>query len=372
MIKLLSIVGARPQFIKSFPVSLEIERANKKEKKINEILIHTGQHYDYNMSKIFFDQLGLKDPSYHLGVGSGSHSYQTGEMIKKIEEIIIKERPDFVLVYGDTNSTLAGAIATSKCNIPIIHVESGLRSRNFKMPEEVNRVMTDRISSILFCPTNTAVENLNREGFNNFYYKGFKIEKPKIILSGDVMYDSFLISSKETQPAPIIKELVSSFNNYYLATIHRPENTDSKEILSKLIYSLDKISFETPIIMPIHPRTRDKLKQFDIKYSNLLLIDPVGYFDMIYLISKCKAIFTDSGGLQKEAFFGKKPCITLRNETEWVELVNLGYNTLVGSEPQKILEAENKFINKSFKWKTELYGNGRASEIIVKEISNFI
>ena len=360
--KILTIVGARPQFIKSYPVS----KAISEHKNVEEVLLHTGQHYDFNMSKIFFSQLSLKEPDYNLGVGSASHGKQTGEMLNGIEGVIKKESPDLILIYGDTNSTLAGALSGAKCHIPVAHIEAGLRSYNMKMPEEVNRVLADRISSYLFCPTETSVGNLVKEGFGSFKYQGSKLKKPKVILSGDVMYDTFLLCKKIVNPSPEIKKLIEDSDKFYLATIHRAENTDSKNNLKNIIEALESISKDMPIIIPIHPRTKEKLNNYNIAPIKLRLIQPVGYFDMLYLLEKCHAVLTDSGGLQKEAYFSKKPCITLREETEWTELVEIGANIVVGANKESIIEAAKSIAKFNAKIKTGIYGNGNASKKIIK------
>lgn len=360
--KILTILGARPQFIKSYPVSKVI----LDYEEIEEVILHTGQHYDFNMSKIFFSQLTLKEPKYNLGVGSGTHGKQTGEMLKGIEKIILKESPDIVLIYGDTNSTLAGALSGAKCQIPVAHVEAGLRSYNRKMPEEINRILADRISSYLFCPTETAVNNLAKEGFNNFKYEGFIFKKPKIINSGDVMYDSFLMCKKILEPSSEIKKITRDIGKFYLATIHRAENTDLKNNLKNIIEALEEISKNMPIVIPLHPRTKVKLINYGIVTNRLKIIEPVGYFDMLYLLDKCKAVLTDSGGLQKEAYFSGKPCITLRGETEWTELVDVGANILVGTNKDKIVQTLEGLDNVSLKIDAEMYGKGNSSEKIIK------
>jgi UDP-GlcNAc3NAcA epimerase len=364
-LKILTIVGARPQFIKAYPVS----KAISEKKDIEEVLLHTGQHYDFNMSKIFFSQLSLKEPDYNLGVGSGTHGKQTGEMLKGIEDVILKESPNLILIYGDTNSTLAGALSGAKCQIPVAHVEAGLRSYNMRMPEEINRILADRISSYLFCPTETAVNNLIKEGFSNFNYEGFIFKKPKVINSGDVMYDAFLLCKEALNPAPEIKKITEDHDKFYLATIHRAENTDSKNNLKNIIDALEEISKDAPVILPIHPRTKAKLINHNIVTNKLKLIEPVGYFDMLYLLDKCQAVLTDSGGLQKEAYFSGKPCITLREETEWTELIGIGANTLVGPKKDKIIESVRNTNMVNIKVKNGIYGNGNASNGIVDLLS---
>lgn len=363
--KILSIVGARPQFIKSYPISRAIESYKG---EIKEILLHTGQHYDFNLSKIFFNQLCLKEPDYNLGVGSNKHGKQTGEMIEGIEKIITKETPDLALIYGDTNSTLAGSIAAAKCQIPVGHIEAGLRSFNLKMPEEVNRVLADRISSYLFCPTINAVNILKREGFEKFNYSNSKFNKPKIILSGDVMYDAFLLCKDIMIPSEMVDMLVRENQPFYLCTIHRAENTDSKIRLNNILEALDEISKNVTVLFPVHPRTKNKILEYGIKIKNIILIEPVGYFDMLYLLDKCKAVFTDSGGLQKESYFSKKLCITLREETEWIELVDISANFLVGANKERIIKAEAEILSKKIIKNQELYGNGKSSETILKVI----
>jgi UDP-GlcNAc3NAcA epimerase len=349
--KILTILGARPQFIKAGTVSREIA----KHDNIKEIIVHTGQHYDANMSDVFFEELHLPKPDYYLGIGGKSHGAMTGQMMEKIEEIAIKEKPDVILVYGDTNSTLAGALVGAKLHIPVAHVEAGLRSYNMKMPEEINRILTDRVSKWLFCPTDKAVENLKKEGFENF--------DCKIIKTGDVMYDAALYYKNfAKKPKNIeIKE------NFILSTIHRAENTDNINNLVNIIEALDEIAKEKQIILPIHPRTSKIIENANIKIKNITLIPPVSYLEMIWLLNNCDMVITDSGGLQKEAFFFKKPCITLREETEWIELVENKFNVLSGANKEKIRDLYNNFnFNNNFD--INLYGNGKASEIIIKEL----
>ena len=351
MIKILTILGARPQFIKSSSVSREI----KNHKKIKEVIIHTGQHYDANMSSIFFREMQLSKPDYFLGIGGNSHGQMTGQMIEGIEKVALKEKPDWVLVYGDTNSTLAGALAGKKLNIKVAHIEAGLRSFNMNMPEEVNRVLTDRISDVLFCPTDTAVQNLKNEGYKNLDIK--------IIKSGDVMQDSSLFYKKFAHKPSFVKK-----QKFTLCTIHRAENTKDKIRLKNIFEALEEIAKNEEVIIPLHPRTKKQLESLKLKNQNIRIVDPVGYLEMIWLIDNCNLVMTDSGGLQKEAYFFNKQCITLRDETEWIELVELGSNILVGSNKKKILNTYNaQKKSKKLKKGLNLYGNGKASIKIVKE-----
>ncbi|MCX7809904.1 MAG: UDP-N-acetylglucosamine 2-epimerase (non-hydrolyzing) [Leptospiraceae bacterium] len=324
--KILTVVGARPQFIKLAPLSKIL-----RENGVNEIIVHTGQHYDENMNDLFFKELEIPEPDYNLGIGSGNHGEQTGKMLIEIEKIILKENPDLVIVYGDTNSTLAGALAASKLHIKLAHVEAGLRSFNKRMPEEINRVLTDHVSDILFCPTQTAVENLKNEGITKGVY-----------LVGDVMFDALLHFSKiSDMKSNILERLNIKPKEYYLATIHRAENTDDHERLKNILTAFSKMN--EIVVFPIHPRTRKMINYYGLgdllENDNIKLIDPVGYLDMLKLEKNAKSILTDSGGVQKEAFWLKVPCITLRDETEWIETVNLGWNRLVGSDVEKIVEA---------------------------------
>ncbi|MDA3813124.1 MAG: UDP-N-acetylglucosamine 2-epimerase (non-hydrolyzing), partial [Candidatus Cloacimonetes bacterium] len=312
--KLITIIGARPQFIKAAAVSREIA----KHGDIEEIIIHTGQHFDANMSEIFFDQMQIPKPDYNLEINSLSHGAMTGRMIEKIEEVLLKEKPDWVLVYGDTNSTIAGSLAAKKLHIKVAHVEAGLRSFNRNMPEEINRILTDKISDLLLCPTDTAVQNLQNEGIG-------KNSLAQIVKCGDVMQDAAIFYSKKAQ-----KPKMDLPKKFILATIHRAENTDDPKRLTSIFNALNKISHEIPIILPLHPRTKIKSKNLKFKIENLQLVDPVGYLEMIYLLKNCSLVMTDSGGLQKEAFFFEKPCITLRDETEWIVLIENGFNTVVG------------------------------------------
>lgn len=347
--KILTIIGARPQFIKAASFSRICTN------KIEEIIIHTGQHYDKNMSEIFFEELEMKKPKYNLKVGSGNHGEQTGKMMIEIEKIIQLEKPDGILVYGDTNSTLAGALVGSKLLIPVYHVEAGLRSYNKNMPEEQNRILTDHISKILFCPTKTAVKNLEKENITKNVYN-----------TGDIMYDAVLYNSiLAEKKSEILKKLKLEPKKYILSTIHRAENTNSKERLKEIIAGLNEC--EEDIILPLHPRTVEYLKKYNLKLNNnIKIINPVGYLDMLLLEKNAKKIVTDSGGVQKEAYFLNVPCITMRDETEWIETVEYGWNILVGADKNKIKEAIKQKIEK--KIKPECFGDGKTSEKIFKII----
>ncbi len=348
--KILTILGARPQFIKAGSVSREIA----KHDGVQEVIVHTGQHYDANMSDVFFDEMKIPKPGYFLGVGGKSHGAMTGQMIEKIEEVLIAEQPDLLLVYGDTNSTLAGAIAASKLHIKIAHVEAGLRSFNKRMPEEINRILTDNVSSFLFCPTEAAMKNLEKEGV--------LLSNVEVSLSGDVMQDgAFFYKNLAEKPDEF------SVENYILCTIHRAENTDDTERLTSIVEALNEIANKEDLVIPLHPRTKLKLKCLDVKLaSSIHTIPPVGYLNMVWLIMNSKFVMTDSGGLQKEAFFFEKNCITLREETEWVELVEAGVNTLVGAERELIIAESNGCLAKSIrKFNQSIYGNGKASQVIV-------
>lgn len=350
--KIVTILGARPQFIKAGSVSRIISEYSD----IEEIIVHTGQHYDSNMNDIFFEEMRIPKPQYFLGVGSKSHGAMTGQMMEKIEQIVLKEKPDWMLVYGDTNSTLAGAIVASKLHTKLAHIEAGLRSFNMEMPEEINRILTDRVSAVLFCPTNQAIDNLEKEGYKNF--------NCSIVKSGDVMFDGALFYSKYAKKPPF--EIA---DNYILATVHRAENTDNLEKLNSIFQALNEISKTKQVILPLHPRTRNILKQNNIEVD-FEVVEPVGYLDMIWLIQNSDLVITDSGGLQKEAYFFKKPCITLREETEWVELISGGFNILAGHTFAKIMNAF--YSVKSFNKKIpELYGNGNASKLIIEYLRNF-
>lgn len=355
--KIVTVIGARPQFIKAAVVSRAIDRVEHHD-QIQEIIVHTGQHFDANMSDVFFEELSIRSPDHHLGIGGMSHGEMTGRMLIAIEKILLQERPDWMLVYGDTNSTLAGALAAAKLHIPVAHVESGLRSFNMRMPEEVNRVMTDHVSSVLFTPTQIAIDNLHREG----------IAGDRIVNVGDVMYDSALHYQEQAgQRLKKFKAMGLVTGEYVLATVHREENTDNGQRLSEIIGGLIRISKRKPVVLPLHPRTRASLEKSGLMEdagSHLHLIDPVGYLDMLCLEMNASLIATDSGGVQKEAFFLGVPCLTLRDETEWVELVEIGANTLVVADAEAInaavLAAEDNVISNE-----ELFGDGAAGMAIV-------
>lgn len=362
-LKLITIVGARPQFIKASPFS-DVFR-----KQHHEIMIHTGQHYDQNMSDIFFQELSIPKPDYYLGVGSGSHGLQTGRMLEKIEQILLKEKPDGVLVYGDTNSTLAGALAASKLHIPVFHVEAGLRSYNKRMPEEQNRVLTDHLSDLLLCPTKTAVENLKKEGITD-----------GVLLTGDIMVDAvnrFMnISNKrysnskwletlkaENPHIPLLKE-----KEYYLATIHRAENTDDLMKLQTIFTALERL--DKPVLIPLHPRTQKLVEKLNISFRNVTIIQPVGYLLMLYLTKNAYMVVTDSGGLQKEAYLLKTPCTTLRDQTEWIETLENGWNCLCPINVHSIMEKASRKLDCLNHAQPQVFGDGNAAQRICQAIVN--
>ncbi len=356
MIKIVTIVGARPQFIKAAPVS----KAIASQQGLREVLIHTGQHFDQNMSEVFFDQMDIPRPRHFLNIHSLSHGAMTGRMLEEAESIMIKEKPDLVMVYGDTNSTLAGALAAAKLNVPVAHVEAGLRSHNMEMPEEINRILTDRVSRILFCPTKAAVNNLTREGFAEF--------PCKIHLTGDVMYDaSLLFADKARKPAKV--RLPAHF---VLATIHREANTKNPDNLANIIRGINQVAEKRAVVFPIHPRTYKVIHGNDLPplSKKIKLIEPVGYLEMLHLLQNSQLVMTDSGGVQKEAYFFKKPCITLREETEWTELVDAGYNKLCGTTPDLMTDAARDFFAEAPVFQQGLYGNGNASAKIAKALSD--
>ena len=382
--KIVTIVGARPQFIKAAAIRRAIRKINERSQarlygksRIQEILVHTGQHYDYMMDKVFFEELKLPRPDYHLGVGSGSHGKQTGKMLERIEMVLQKERPERVLVYGDTNSTLAGALAAAKLKIPVAHVEAGLRSFNRAMPEEVNRLLTDHLSTFLFCPTDQAVRNLLKEGIKD---GGTRIVKNV----GDVMYDSILYYSKIAKRRSAILEELGLYTsnsvrnadlhslrtpNYYLATLHRAENTDDPKKLKSIFRALNEIGKKTPVVLPLHPRTKKMIRAYHLfsEFKSIKFIEPVSYLDMLKLGKNAKAILTDSGGVQKEAYWFGVPCLTLREETEWVETIESGWNALVGTSVERIMkEADHAGGRRRYLKRNRIFGDGKASQKIVQ------
>ncbi len=377
MIKLLTIIGARPQIIKAAALSREIK--NNYSEKIKEIIVHTGQHYDENMSQVFFDELNIPQPNYNLNTGSGKHGAQTASTIVGIEEILIKEQPNYIILYGDTNSTLAGAIAASKIHVPVVHIEAGLRSFNKSMPEEINRIMCDHVSTLLFSPTRTGYENLMKEGFKENNSAPFTIDNPKVFHCGDVMYDNSLHFSKVSeQKTNILKENNLEKSNFILVTIHRNNNTDEPIRLNALFSAMNTIATENniDIIIPLHPRTAKLLEQNLAKElhekiktnTHIKIITPVSFLEMIALEKNASMIITDSGGVQKEAFFFQKACIILRSETEWIELVECGSAKIVDADESKIVEAYAHFSSATNLKFPNLFGDGQASKFICESI----
>jgi UDP-N-acetylglucosamine 2-epimerase len=347
--KIINIIGARPQFIKVGVVN----KALVENPNFESIIIHTGQHYDENMSKVFFDELEIARPDYNLNVGSGTHGKQTADMLSGIEEVLMNEKPDWVIVYGDTNSTVAGSLASAKLHIKTAHVEAGLRSFNRLMPEEINRIATDHISDLLFAPTKTAMELLKKEGLES-----------KSVFSGDVMYDSILHFERLAQEKVRLNQ-ITELDKYYLATIHRQENTDDLSRLKNIFNAFSEL--ELPIILPVHPRTRKILQNIKLS-DNIKIIDPVSYLEMIILLKNCRKVLTDSGGLQKEAFFLKKQCITLRDETEWTETLENNWNFVVGTNPQLILD---KLKAEKIEKQNDYFGDGSSVKRILDALLNF-
>lgn len=352
--KLLTVIGARPQFIKASAVSRAIQQANVGGSSLREVIVHTGQHFDTNMSQVFFDELSIPKPDYHLDIASLSHGAMTGRMLEAVESVLLEEKPDMVLVYGDTNSTLAGALAAAKLHIPVAHVEAGLRSFNKRMPEEVNRILTDHVANLLFCPTSTAVENLCKEGIEQGVH-----------LVGDVMYDVTLHYRELARERHGLHSWGLTEKKYALCTVHRAENTDDPVRLAEILSALREIAKEIPVMLPLHPRTRKIVESSgDIHaLQGITVVSPASYLEMLRLEMSAKIILTDSGGVQKEAFFHRVPCITLRNETEWVETVEMGWNVLAGADREAIIRAwhgTNIQIEVG-----PVYGNGDAAGRIV-------
>jgi len=354
--KIVSVVGARPQFIKAAPVGQALKEAGH-----DEILVHTGQHYDYGMSQVFFDELNISEPDINLEVGSGQHGWQTAQMLISIEEVLLREEPDWVLVYGDTNSTLAGALAAVKLRMPLAHVEAGLRSFNREMPEEHNRVLTDHCSDLLFCPTQTAVDNLAKEAITR-----------GVSLVGDTMYDAVLQFAEIAEShSTILQALGLKAKEYLLATLHRPYNTDVPANLNSILAAF--LEIKEPIVFSVHPRTRQKIASLDnplesqLENSGVKILDPVGYLDMLVLEQHARLVLTDSGGMQKEAYFFGVPCITLRPETEWVETVEAGWNVVVGSDRSLIVEKAGNLQPPS-QSQRQIFGDGHAGKLIARAL----
>jgi len=377
MIKIVTIIGARPQIIKAAALSRAIK--NNFSSQITEIIVHTGQHYDDNMSQVFFDELEIPLPNYNLNVGSGNHGKQTATMISAIEDVLLIEKPNAIVLYGDTNSTLAGAMAASKINISVIHIEAGLRSFNKSMPEEINRIMCDHVSTLLFSPTKTGFNNLIQEGFLSQNNAPYSIDNPKIYHCGDVMYDNSLFFSKISDvKTSIINDLKLKNNGFILATIHRNNNTDEPIRLNALFKSLNDISinYQLQIVLPLHPRTSNLLDRNLSKdlaeairlNSNFKIISPVSFLEMLALEKNCCLVMTDSGGVQKEAFYFEKPCVILRPETEWIELLENGAALIADADENKIKFSFEQLIAKKDLSFPKLYGDGNAAVFICSEI----
>lgn len=373
--KIVTVIGARPQIIKAAALSRAIKEHFKKE--VNEVIVHTGQHYDDNMSQVFFDELGIPQPDYNLGVGSASHGVQTAKMIEGIEEILLKEKPDYLVLYGDTNSTLAGAIAASKIHVPIVHIEAGLRSFNKSMPEEINRICCDHCSTLLFSPTATGFKNLIKEGFNPDNKRRFTIDNPGIYHCGDVMYDNskYFANIADTKSQILDKEGLRG-TGYMLCTIHRDNNTDQPERLNAIFKALLKISECKMVVLPLHPRT-SKLLNTNLENDlydkitnnkNIKILPPASFLDMIVLERHAQMVVTDSGGVQKEAFFFQKPCLILRSETEWKEIVECGAAVITDAYENKIIDSFNNFVENPPHKFPEIFGDGKAAEFICKEM----
>lgn len=377
MIKIVTVIGARPQIIKAAALSRAI--ASGFADRITEIIVHTGQHYDENMSQVFFDELGIPQPDYNLGVGSGPHGVQTARMIQGIEEILTRERPDMLVLYGDTNSTLAGAVAASKMHVPIAHIEAGLRSFNKSMPEEINRIMCDHASTLLFSPTATGFANLLREGFNATARPPFTIDNPKIYHCGDVMYDNSLhFAELAEQKSRIPEGLGLEPGKYLLSTIHRDNNTDIPERLNAIFEALNDISRrrQLQVVLPLHPRTSGLLSQnlsqqlyASVNGNRLIrIIPPVSFLDMTRLEKNARLILTDSGGVQKEAYFFEKPCVIARSETEWTEITAAGAGIVADADTTRLLQALEQFLDHPPVNFPAVFGDGRAAEFICNEI----
>jgi UDP-GlcNAc3NAcA epimerase len=356
--KVVSIIGARPQFVKAAVVS----RALREDQGVEEFLVHTGQHFDDNMSRVFFDEMGIPEPDVNLGVSGGGHGAMTGSMLAEIEKILQCETPDWALVYGDTNSTLAGALAAAKLNIPCAHVEAGLRSHNRRMPEEINRILTDHACDLLFAPTDQAMQKLRAEG----------IMGEKVVRTGDVMLDAVnLFRPVAREKSRILEDLAQTRGGFALCTLHRAENVDDRETLAGIVAGLGEVALELPIVLPLHPRTLGRMEQFGLRDSfpsGILTCDPLGYLDILCLEEAAALILTDSGGMQKEAFFQRTPCVTIRSETEWVELLLDGHNRLARPGIDSIAEKAREAMSADLYWDKNLYGEGKSAETIARTL----
>ena len=373
--KIVTIIGARPQIIKAAALSRAIK--NHYADRVTEIIVHTGQHYDENMSQVFFDELGIPKPDFNLHVGSASHGTQTARMIEGIEHILMDEKPDGIVLYGDTNSTLAGAVAASKIHVPIVHIEAGLRSFNKHMPEEINRIVCDHCSTLLFTPTPTGLQNLVNEGFRTDNPGPYDIDNPKVIHCGDIMYDNSLhFADVADQKVTLLRRLGLTGKPYVLCTVHRDNNTDHADRLNNIIDALMELSETLPVVLPLHPRTKKmihelldskKNKRF-LSNPNIHITEPVSFLEMIQLEQHANLVMTDSGGVQKESYFFKKPCLIMRPETEWVEIVNANAAVLVDADKDKLVEAFQQYMKQPPVDYPEIFGNGHAAEFILEQI----
>lgn len=362
--RIVTVVGARPQFVKAATVSRAIAQwnATNPSRQVEECLVHTGQHFDHNMSQVFFDELDIPRPTHNLTISGGGHGQMTGRMLERLEEVLLSLTPDCVLVYGDTNSTLAGALAAVKLHIPVVHVESGLRSFNMRMPEEVNRILTDRVSTLLLCPTDNAVANLAREGLTQGVHN-----------VGDVMYDAALYYSKQAEKTcTMLDTLGLPCGGYALCTCHRAENTDDLDRFRGIIAAMNELAQRLPVVFPVHPRTRKILEASGISIAeNLILCEPFAFFDMLHLEKSARLVLTDSGGVQKEAYYFEVPCVTLRDETEWVETVQAGANVLAGADTRRILECACGMIEQPLPPCGKVFGEGRAAHLVLERVLEY-
>ena len=373
--KIVTIIGARPQIIKAAGLSRAIK--NHYADRIQEVIVHTGQHYDDNMSQVFFDELGIPKPDYNLQVGSATHGVQTSRMIEGIERILMDEKPDYIVLYGDTNSTLAGAVAASKIHVPIVHIEAGLRSFNKRMPEEINRIVCDHCSTLLFTPTRAGFENLAKEGFRMDNAGPYTIDNPKVYHCGDIMYDNSLhFSTIADQKTDILQRLELTEKPFVLATLHRDSNTDDKERLTNILDAVITLSHEIAVVLPMHPRTHKMTEQlidderlYRLYHSeNIKITEPVSFLEMIQLEKHACLVMTDSGGVQKESYFFRKPCAILRPETEWVEIVETGAATLVDADKERILQTCRQYLQQPPVDFPEIFGDGHAAEFILEKM----